>query len=78
MFVSERVTVGMVNDIPKYLIWKGRSHNIIKVGLHHKYFKGKYLIHVFSVTTSTLFMKLELNTQNLIWNLLEVNENNQF
>lgn len=72
MIINEKVTVGIVNDIPKYLIWKGRSHNITKIGLHHKYFKGKYLIHVFSVITPTLFMKLELNTQNLLWNLMEI------
>lgn len=75
MLVNEKVTVGMVNDIPKYLIWKGRSHNINKIGLHHKYFSGKYLVHVFSVCSDTLFMKLEFNTNNLIWNILEANEN---
>lgn len=75
MFVSEKVTVGMVNDIPKYIIWKGRSYNITKIGLHHKYFNGKTLIHVYSVITDTLFMKLQLNTNNLIWNLMEVSGN---
>ena len=73
MFVSEKVTVGMVNDTPKYLIWKGRSHNITKIGLHYKYFNGKTLIHVFSVCSDTLFMKLQFNTNNLIWNLMEIN-----
>lgn len=75
MTINEKVTVGMVNDIPKYLIWKGRSHNIIKIGLHHKYFNGKTLLHVFSVLTGTLFLKLIFNTDNLDWKLSEISEN---
>jgi len=75
MTIDEKVTVGMVNDIPKYLIWKGRSHNINKIGLHHKYFDGKTLLHIFSVMTDTLFLRLSFNTDNLNWKLKEISEN---
>ncbi|HET7098750.1 MAG TPA: hypothetical protein VFI61_00780 [Patescibacteria group bacterium] len=74
MTIDERVTVGMVNDIPKYMIWKGRSHNIVKVGLRHHFIEGKILYHIFSVTTPNLFMRLKLNTSNLIWTLEQIED----
>ncbi len=79
----------MVNDTPKYVIWKGRSHNITQIGLHHYFRQGKTLYHVFSVVTSTLFttkaeahthvsgecfMRLKLDTDSLIWKLEEISE----
>lgn len=74
MVVDEKVTVGMVNDIPKYMIWKGRSHTITKIGLHHHVKIGNVLYHIFSVTTSNLFMRLKLDTSNLIWILEQVED----
>jgi len=75
MMIDEKVTVGMVNDIPKYVIWKGRSHTITKVGLHHHFREGSTLYHIFSVATNTLFLRLKLDTDNLIWRLEEIEEN---
>lgn len=72
MTVNEKVTVGIVNDLPKYVIWKNRNHLINKVGLHHHYRMGKTLFHVFSVTTKTLFMRLVLDTDTLDWKLEEI------
>lgn len=74
MTVDEKVTVGIVNDIPKYVIWKGRVHNITQVGLHHFFREGRTLYHIFSVISETLFMKLKLDTDNLIWRLEEVDD----
>lgn len=71
MMINEKVTVGMVNDIPKYVIWCGRSHNITQVGLHHFYTEGKTLYHIFSVTAGTLFMRLRFDTSSLHWTLEE-------
>ena len=74
MVLNEKVTVGMVNDIPKYMIWKGRSHTITKIGLHHHYKEGNILYHIFSAVTSTLFLRLKLNTDNLLWTLEEISD----
>jgi hypothetical protein len=71
MIINEKVTVGMVNDTPKYVIWSGRSHNITKVGLHHLYRQGKTLYHIFSVVAGTLFMRLKFDTDTLCWTLEE-------
>jgi hypothetical protein len=75
MVINEQVTVGIVNNVPKYVIWKGRSHTISKIGLHHHFREGNTLYHVFSVATNTLFLRLKLNTDNLQWTLEETNEN---
>lgn len=75
MIIDEKVTVGMVNDIPKYIIWKGRSHNINQIGLHHHYREGNILYHVFSVVSGTIFMRLKFDTDNLGWVLEEISEN---
>jgi hypothetical protein len=74
MTVNEKVTVGMVNDIPKYVIWKNRSHNITQVGLHHLYHQGKTLYHIFSVVADTLFMRLKFDTDTLYWTLEETED----
>ena len=65
----------MVNDSPKYVLWKGRSHTITKIGLHHLYRQGKTLYHIFSVVADTLFMRLKFDTDNLSWRLEEISEN---
>jgi hypothetical protein len=74
MTINEKVTVGMVNNIPKYVIWKGRSHTINQIGLHHSFRLGKTLYHIFSVTAGTLFMRLKFDTESLSW-ILEESEN---
>jgi len=74
MTIQEDVTVGIVGATPKYVIWKGRNYTIIKVGLHHSFREGKILYHVFSVITDTLFLKLKLNTDNLLWKLEEISD----
>lgn len=71
MNVNEKVTVGMVNDAPKYVLWRGRNHTVTKIGLHHSYCQGKTLYHIFSVVTDNLFMRLKFDTDNLNWTLEE-------
>ena len=70
--IHERVIVDGVT--PKVVTWNGRNYLVEKVGLHHTYRNGKVLFHVFSVVTKTIFMRLELNTENLIWTLEEVSD----
>jgi hypothetical protein len=74
MVINEKVTVGMVNDAPKYVIWKGRSHNVTQIGLHHLYRQGKTLYHIFSVVAGTLFMRLRFDTDTLYWILEEIED----
>ncbi len=74
MTINEKVTVGMVNDIPKYMIWKGRSHTITKIGLHHHTKVGNTLYHIFSGISGTVFLRLRLNTDNLLWTLEEISD----
>jgi hypothetical protein len=72
MLINEPVTVGSVNGTPKYVIWKGRTHTIKKIGLHHHFSEGNTLYHIFSVATDTLFLKLKLDTSSLLWRLEEM------
>lgn len=72
MTINEKVTVGMVNNIPKYVVWNGRSHNITQIGLHHFYRQGKTLYHIFSVLAGTIFMRLKFDTEYLNWTLEEI------
>jgi hypothetical protein len=71
--ISEVVNVTF-DKIPKIVTWRNREIKIQKIGLHHTYEKGEILYHVFSVVSDTLFMKLELNTKNLIWKLEQISE----
>ena len=59
---------------PVQLQWNNRDWRVEKVGLHHQYYSGRKLIHIFSVTSGGMFFKLELDTQNLFWKLLEVGD----
>lgn len=74
MTINELVTVGLVNNIPKYLVWKDRNYIITKVGFHHSFREGRVLYHVFSVTTKTLFLRLRLDTESLLWRLEETED----
>lgn len=69
--ISESVVVGM-SETPKWVRWKNRVYMIEKIGLHHTYREGRVLYHIFSVVTSTLFMRLKLNSENLKWKLEEI------
>jgi hypothetical protein len=60
--------------IPKWVVWNGRLHPIIKIGLHHTFRKGRTLFHVFSVASKTLFFRLVLNTETLHWRLEEISD----
>jgi hypothetical protein len=59
---------------PRKLIWNGREYIITKTGLHHTYREGRTLFHVFSVVGNNIFFRLVLNTDNLFWQLDEIDE----
>ncbi len=78
--ISVLVSVGVVfnhktrKTIPKWVLWEGKTYQIVKIGLHHTFREGRTLYHVFSVASTTLFFRLELNTENLFWRLEEISD----
>lgn len=74
MIISENVRVVLENNTPLSMSWRNRDYKITKVGLHHDYYEGKTLIHIFSVLSDDLFLKLKFNTKNLTWNLIGIDQ----
>lgn len=70
--IDEKVSVNLVDNTPVLMSWRNRDYKITKIGLRHDYFEGKILIHIFSVLSNDLFLKLKFNTKNLQWNLMEI------
>jgi hypothetical protein len=70
--IGERINVILTSKTPISLSWRSRDYKITKIGLHHSLYEGKTLIHIFSVLSGTLFLKLKFNTKNLEWTLLEI------
>jgi hypothetical protein len=58
--------------VPEILKWDGKTYRISQIGYHHQYRQGRTLFHVFSVSSTELFFKLLLNTDNLHWELEEI------
>lgn len=80
MMIDEHVSVLLWSNhntrvvAPYSLTWQGRTYKIQKVGLHHTTREGRTLLHIFSVTDGTTFFKLQMNTETLLWRLLEVDD----
>lgn len=74
MIIDEQVSVGLVNNIPKYVLWKGRTYKINQVGFHHTYLQGETLCHIFSVVSGSVFFKINFNTKDLSWKLEEISD----
>lgn len=72
--INEKITVGMVDNIPKYVVWRGRNYTITQIGLHHHFREGRVLYHIFSVVSGSIFFRLKLNTGSLFWKLEEVSD----
>jgi len=72
--IAEKVSVISQDDTPLSITWKNRDYKITKIGLHHDFYEGKILMHVFSVVSDTLFLKLKFNTKHLTWNLMEIDQ----
>ena len=78
--MREKVSVNLIFDsktcqiMPKHVGWQSRLHTITQVGLHHTYRSGRALIHVFSFTDGSTFVRLELYTETLHWFLTGVSD----
>jgi hypothetical protein len=76
--INEKVSVVTIYDrekntvLPWIVKWQGRRYKITKFGYRHTQRIGRVLHHIFSVSTNTMFFKLNFNTENLIWTLEEV------
>ena len=69
-----KYTKSPASVVPIEIKWNGRTYTIIKVGYHHKRRDGRYVYHIFSVSTATLFFKLKLDTETLHWYVEEVSD----
>ena len=80
--INEKVSVVVVFDknmglaSPLKIKWRGRIHNIEKIGYHHLVRQGKKLLHIFSVASKNLFFRLALDTETLHWKLEEIADEN--
>lgn len=72
--IDEHVDVVLYNNIPLSMSWRNRDYKITKIGLRHDFLEGKTLIHMFSVMSYDLFLKLKFDTKKLIWNLIETDQ----
>jgi hypothetical protein len=59
---------------PVTIRWDGRDYHVTKLGLHHHYWSGRTLFHVFSVICNDTFFRLNFNTDSLTWRLEEVSD----
>lgn len=77
---SEQVSVICVynraggNVMPVKMKWQGREYRITKLGYYHRKKEGRTLLHVFSVSSESMFFKLVLNSETLAWKLEEVSD----
>lgn len=69
----EPILVGMTTT-PKWVKWGPRIYQVKKIGLHHTYREGRTLYHIFSVVTDSLFLRLKFNTENLSWQLEDIED----
>jgi hypothetical protein len=76
--IDEFVSVNLLSNHlkhtanPSSLYWRGRRYTLTKIGLHHTTRDGRTLIHIFSATDGVTYFKLQFDTENLLWRLLEV------
>lgn len=69
------ICAGNSGRVRPYLFWwQQKKYLVDKVGLHHTYWQGKTLIHVFSVMANGLFFRLTLNSQTLCFMLEETSD----
>lgn len=79
MNINERVSVVAVHKatgsmMPVRVGWQGRVYSIKQLGYHHTLREGRKLLHVFSVCSDTVMMRLILDTETLRWTAEEVTD----
>ena len=57
--------------VPVKFLWKNREILVKKVNLSYSRFEGRVKLHFFAVSDNTNYFKLQFNSDNLQWTLLE-------
>lgn len=76
--IDESVSVDLLSNhtsgkvYPWVIHWRANRYLVTKVGFHHTLRDGRILHHIFSVTDGNTYLKLQFNTETLMWRLLEV------
>jgi hypothetical protein len=80
--VDEEVSVVMAFSAgqklarPYLVSWQNKDYKVGKIGFHHTVRRGRVLHHIFELTDAdeTLWLRLDLNSENLHWMLEEVSD----
>lgn len=68
----EVITIFKENKlIPFKFLWHGREILVKKVNLTYSRFEGRVKFYFFAVSDNANYFKLQFNTDNLSWTLLE-------
>lgn len=59
---------------PYCVDWDGKRHKVERLGMYHSYRKGTRKIHVFSVSTATLDMRVEIDSETFECFLTEISD----
>lgn len=59
---------------PYAIEWEGKRYRVERLGFYHSYRKGTRKIHVFSVSTATLDMRLEVDSETFECFLTEISD----
>lgn len=59
------------NMEPYKFLWKGREFIVRKTNLAYSCFEGRVKVYYFAVSDSCNYFKLQFNTDNLHWTLIE-------
>lgn len=72
MIIDEQISVNLLDNQVSGFVWRTRAYRVSKTGLHHTFYEGSTLVHIFSLTDGNSFFKLHFNTDTLRWKLLEI------
>jgi len=73
-----KVLAGFSSDkkgvqVTPYLVdWKDTRYRLDKIGLHHRAVRGDKNVHIFEFAAEAIKFKVELDTETLVWTLVEV------
>lgn len=56
---------------PLKFLWHGREYLISKINLAYSSFEGREKLYFFAVSDGNNYFKMQFNSGNLIWTLLE-------
>lgn len=63
---------------PHLLSWRNVEYEVGKIGYHHRIFKGRTAHHIYELVdkASSLWFRLNFNTDNLHWTLEVISDGN--